>query len=526
MISVKTYQDLLQARESGREQDVIDFIRSAIADHKSSHIYKMAVDAQLYYEGENPTINKYEKVVYNMNGLAEKDMYTANHKIASSFFGFDVDQSVSYLLGNGITFKNDDTLKKLGLKFYEKVCETLTNSMVGGVGFGFWNLDHMDIFGIEEFVPLEDEENGALKAGVRFWQVASNKPLRATLYELDGYTEYIQRENEDMTVLQDKRAYKIHITGAQLDNTRIYNGENYPDFPIVPMKNNKKCRCELSGKHNTIDALDLCTSNMVNNADDNITFWILTNCCGMDMRDAQKFIDTVRKTHVAFMDNAEDGAHAEPKTIQAPYEGIEATIERLERRLYQDFQALDTSDEAFNSPTATGLRFRYAALDLKTDRLERNVTEFINGILRLAGIEDEPSYTRNKIINTMEEMQTLVMMEPYVDDEYMTTKALTIVGDADMVEEILKRRAADDLARFDNGGGQNEENEAQTSDEAIDTAEELTGKTLNGSQTSSLITVIRQLGSGGITEGQAVKILMTSIGVSRDEALAIIRGDE
>lgn len=408
----------------------------------------MAVDAQLYYEGENPTINKYEKVVYNMNGLAEKDMYTANHKIASSFFSLDVDQAVSYLLGNGITFKDDSTLKKLGLKFYEKVCETLTNSMVGGVGFGFWNLDHMDIFSIEEFVPLEDEENGALKAGIRFWQVASNKPLRATLYELDGYTEYIQRENEDMTVLQDKRAYKIHITGAQLDNTRIYNGENYPDFPIVPMKNNKKCRSELSGKQNTLDALDLCTSNMVNNADDNIMFWILTNCCGMDSMDVQRFQDAVRKTHVAFMDNAEDGAHAEPQTIEAPYEGIQATVDMLDKRLYQDFQAFDASAVTAGNQTATAIKASYVPLDLKTDRLERNVTEFIKAILRLAGIEDEPSYTRNKIINTMEEMQTLVMMEPYVDDEYMTTKALTIVGDADMVEEVLKRRAAEDLGRF------------------------------------------------------------------------------
>jgi predicted ABC-type transport system involved in lysophospholipase L1 biosynthesis ATPase subunit len=52
------------------------------------------------------------------------------------------------------------------------------------------------------------------------------------------------------------------------------------------------------------------------------------------------------------------------------------------------------------------------------------------------------------------------------------------------------------------------------------------GKTLNGSQTSSLITVIKGLKSGDITEGQAVRILTTSIGVTREEALAIIRGEE
>ena len=57
-------------------------------------------------------------------------------------------------------------------------------------------------------------------------------------------------------------------------------------------------------------------------------------------------------------------------------------------------------------------------------------------------------------------------------------------------------------------------------------AQEEVGKTLNDSQTSSLITVIKGLKSGDISEGQAVRILTTSIGVTREEALAIIRGEE
>lgn len=41
-------------------------------------------------------------MVYDLEGKAHPDMYTANHKIASKFFGFVVDQEVSYLLGNGV----------------------------------------------------------------------------------------------------------------------------------------------------------------------------------------------------------------------------------------------------------------------------------------------------------------------------------------------------------------------------------------------------------------------------------------
>lgn len=62
-------------------------------------------------------------------------------------------------------------------------------------------------------------------------------------------------------------------------------------------------------------------------------------------------------------------------------------------------------------------------------------------------------------------------------------------------------------------------------DEAIDGAERAAGKTLNGAQTQSLITVMSQLASGALTEGQAVNIIATAIGVTKDEARAIIAGD-
>lgn len=439
----------METRNSGNEEDIISFILSVISAHKSSAIYQTAVDAQLYYDGENPTINRYEKILYDMQGKAHQDMWTANHKIASSFFGFAVDQETSYLLGNGVTFSKKTDKDSLGRDFDIQMSKAAEYAQIGGVSFGFWNMDHVEVFEITEFAPLYDEETGALMAGVRFWQLDDHKPLRCTLYEPDGLTEYIKRKDGDMEVLREKRPYIVRVTGAALENGRIYEGENYPTFPIVPLKNNRKCRSELCGKRNTIDALDLCSSNMVNNVDEgNIIYWALQNCGGMDERDAAAFLERVKMTHIAFMDNAQDGASAEPHAIEAPYVGTQAAIDTLGKRLYQDFMALDTSDDALNSPTATGLRFRYANLDLKTDKFERQVTEFILGILALAGIDDEPTYTRNQIINKQEEVQTVLMAAPYTDDEYITQKVLTILGDADMVDDVLKRRAADDLDRF------------------------------------------------------------------------------
>lgn len=61
--------------------------------------------------------------------------------------------------------------------------------------------------------------------------------------------------------------------------------------------------------------------------------------------------------------------------------------------------------------------------------------------------------------------------------------------------------------------------------EAINTAEETVGKTLNGAQTQSLLTVMKSLAEGSLTEGQATNIISTAIGVTKEEAKAIIKGE-
>lgn len=429
------------------EQARIEFARSAINEHRESAAYKTAVDAEQYYNGLNPTINRYEKIIYDMQGRAHRDMWTANHKLASRFFGFAVDQEVSYLLGNGISFAKEETPGKLCADFDQEVMDAARAAKIAGVSFGFWDLTHLRVFHLQEFVPLYDEENGALMAGIRFWQVAPGKPLRATLYEPDGFTEYYQPKNKDMEIRQPKRSYKLIVRKAEIGETEIYDGGNYPSFPIVPLKNNKRCLSEIVGKRNTIDALDLASSNMVNNVDEgNLIYWVLSNCNGMDDLDDARFIERLKTTHVAHA-NGDDGAKVESKTIEAPFEGTSSTIDMLKKKLYEDFQCFDASAVTAGDHTATAIKASYVPLDLKTDKFEAEVTRFIVGILRLAGIDDQPSYTRNQIINKTEEVQALMMAAQYYDEEYITKKLLTINGDIDQYEDMAKRKSAEEIDR-------------------------------------------------------------------------------
>lgn len=48
-------------------------------------------------------------------------------------------------------------------------------------------------------------------------------------------------------------------------------------------------------------------------------------------------------------------------------------------------------------------------------------------------------------------------------------------------------------------------------------------KQLNGAQTQSLINIVMQYKEGVLTEGQAISIISTSIGISKEQATELLR---
>ena len=453
---MKTFNDLLALGDS--EKARMDFILQAINEHKSSTMYQIAVDADMYYRHLNPTIMRAQKFVYDLMGRAHVDEWSANNKIPSRYYFYFVTQAVQFLLGNGISFADDKTKERLGKNFDNIVQKAATDALNGGVSFGFWNNDHLEQFSLTEFVPLYDEENGALAAGIRFWQVASDKPLRATLYEMDGYTEYIRRENEDITTLQEKRPYIQIVAQSEASGMEILDGQNYPGFPIVPLFNTNH-QSELVGSKETIDAYDLMASALINNIDDaNLIYWVIRNAGGMDDMDDAKFVQRLKTLHVAHLEGDEQ---VDEHQIDVPFQASEVALNRLRGQLFDDFMALDVKEISGGAATATQIKAAYEPLNAKTDLFEYQVTEFINGILDIVGIEDEPTYTRSLIVNQQEMIQNLVASAEYLSADYITRKVLEILGDIDKADEVMEQKLVDETSRYRNE--QEEENTEENS---------------------------------------------------------------
>ena len=432
-----TYQDFLRA---GNKEN---FIIELISEHKTSKQYHVAVDAENYNRQQNTTIMKYQKFLYKLTGQKIVDTISPNYKMASNYLNRFITQLNQYLLGNGATFTDETTKGKLGVDFDTQLQKAGRSALIEGVSFGFWDFDKLRVFKLIEFAPLYDEENGSLRAGARFWQLDNDKPMRITFYEEDGYTEYNYKIGEEIEVIKPKTTYKQIVKYTAVSGEEIYQGENYPNFPIVPFYANPERQSELVGIREQIDAYDLIKSGFANDLDGHMLYWILENAGGMDDPDIARLIERMKTLGAVISD---EDAQVKMQQLDIPYESRIAYLDRLEEDLYKDFGALKVDIISSSATTATQINAAYLPLDCKTDQYEYECIEFVRNILKLQGIEDIPQFKRNKIANQSEATTMILQASNYLDDETVL-KHLPFLS-PDEIETILKNKEKEEAERF------------------------------------------------------------------------------
>ena len=455
-----TYQDLLEVMEkndSGNtDTPLLQFIRGAIDQHKSdtksTANYETAVLADEYYRHRDRTIVEYQRLLFDANGQQKIDEWGANYKLSSNFLFMAINQLNQYLLSNGITWSNQSTKKRLGNDFDEKAQEAGTEALKCGVSFGFVNYDHIEVFSLREFVPFYDEITNQLMAGIRFWQYSSDKPLSATLYTIDGTIDMVWGEKGEISVeggriTKPLTPYIRVMRGAPAETQKIYHGENYPTFPIVPFYGINK-QSELLGRREKIDCFDLLFSGFANTVDEAAyIYWAIEGADGMKDTDLSKFRERMRKLHAAAVGEEQ---RITANAIEAPYSSREAILQRLRDDIYEDFMMVDTASIKSGSVVTAQIEAAFHNLDTKANLFEFYILNWLSGVCAVLGIEgEEPTLQRSKIINQQEQISTVLSASEYLTEDYITRKILTILGDGDKADQIIKERTAEDMERIE-----------------------------------------------------------------------------
>ena len=469
-----TYQDFLEAKNTSDEA-MRSWLLSAISKHKASDEFKNAVDADAYDKQQNSTILNYIKYIYNSVGMKVEDFTASNNKICSNFFHRLNVQRNTYLLGNGVSFTDhkteiinedgtktvvDETKQKLGKKFDTALMKGAYNALIHGLSFGFWNLDHIVFFKITEFVPLWDEDTSDLRGGIRFWQLHPDKPLMVVLYEEDGYTKY--RKTKDIANLQlvdEKRGYIKTTKKSEEGGVEETMFSNYESFPIVPLWGSSLHQSTLVGMKGGIDTFDLVRSGFANDLDDVAQiYWILSGADGMSEEDMAKFRAHLKMHHIAKVD--EENSKAEPHTQEIPFQARETFCTSMRSQIYEDFGGLDVHTIAAGA-TNDHIDAAYQSMDEEADDYESEITDFLQALLALMGIEDNPVFKRNKISNQQAQTEMVLSAAEYLDEETVLNKLPFVT--VDEVSQILARKAQETEQQADM-----EEAEELEDDEPLD----------------------------------------------------------
>lgn len=436
-----TYQDFI------KESDVKKAVGMAIDAHRRSEEYKIAKDADLYDRQKNKTIYEYVHMIFSLTGTPIEDFTASNNKIASNFFRRLNTQRVTYLLGNGVNFAGNEALKdSLGVSFDTRLKTLAYNGLIHGVSFGFWNVDGLHVFKLTEFAPLWDEETGALRAGVRFWQIDEKKPMYAVLYEEDGFTKYKSETSAaDFEEIQPKRAYQLTVRQSVADGEEVIGEDNYGSLPIIPMWGSELKQSTLVGMQKSIDSFDLIRSGFANDLTDcAMIYWIISNAGGMSDAELGQFRDRLKLNHIAVADT--DNSAVTPYTQEVPYTARQVYLQEIRSGIYEDFGGLDVHAIAAGA-TNDHIDAAYQPMDEQADDLEYQIIEFIDHLLELLGLEnDTPVFKRNRISNQTEQTEMVLSAADYLDEETVLKKLPFIT--VDEVADILAKNREEEENRY------------------------------------------------------------------------------
>lgn len=445
---------LVSYQEWEKSEDRVALMMEAIGRYKSSGRFLRALEAEKYFRGENTEITR--KTVLKARKIETRDEKgrrrvrsgvedVVGNRIGSGFLYRFICQENQMLLQNGCLLP-ENIKARLGADFDRQLEMLGERALVQGTAWGFWNNGRLEV--IEEardwlsgFFPIEDEMTGKIRAGVQFWQSDVRRGMYIRLFEENGVTIYRAENGKGAEEAVPRQCYR-HVKRTDALGKSVTAAGNWGSVPLIPLYANAERRSEFTLTIKAkIDAYDRIMSDFADNLDRaNDVYWVLNNFGGTTEDIAEMLAEINRLKAVANISDGAGGATAEPRTIEVPYQARRTALMLLEKALYADAMAVDTTALTGGSLTNVAIRAACANLNLKCDRYEWEVFAFVQKLLALLGMQTEKiRFQRQMIANEQETVQTIYLMRQDIDRA--TALRLNPLLQPEEVEALLKARS-------------------------------------------------------------------------------------
>ena len=457
------------------EKEILKFI----GEDKSSTKKRLASVGQRYYEADHDIL-QYRMFYFNADGKLVEDQTRSNIKIPHPFFTELVDQAVQYMLSNkeGIIKSDIPELQERLDEYFDDdfVCElndVLTGTQSKGFEYmyaymnkdGKLSFECADSLGVVE-VRAKETDDGC--DYVIYWYIdriaKENRTIKRVQVWDENQTTFYVQDSEGK--LEPDKSEPInprpHIIYKKDGDDSIYY-DNFGFIPFFRLDNNRKQWSSLKPIKALIDDYDLMSCGLSNNlADFDHPLYVIKGFQGDNLDELQINLKTKK------MIGVDDTGGVDIRTVDIPYQARQTKMQEDEKNIYRFGMGFNSAQLGDGNVTNVVIKSRYALLDLKCNKLEIRMKQFLKKVVkvvigeinRLDGTDYQLSdvwydFTREVMTNASDnaliektdaekqqiQINTILSLQGVIDDE---TIIQTICEILDINYEDIKDKLPED----------------------------------------------------------------------------------
>ncbi len=372
------------------DKEIIKFIDDDAASEKKRH----ARVGQAYYDADHD-IRKMKLYYFNADGQLVEDKTRSNIKISHPFFTELVDQEVQYLMSgkDGFIFSDDPELQDHLDEYFNKnesFKAQLNDHLTGVVTKGFnymyayknenakTTFQCADALGVVE-VRAKDTDDGC--EYVIYWYIdridkGRKEITRIQVWDKDQ-TYYYVRSGKGKLQIDESEPINPRPHTIFKQNGETYY-ENYGFIPFFRMDNNQKQFSGLKPIKPLIDDYDLMSCGLSNNLQDASEYFVVVS--GFQGDNLNELMQNVKTKKMIGVD---EGGSLEIKTVDIPYEARRTKLELDEKNIYRFGMGFNSAQLGDGNVTNVVIKSRYALLDIKANKLEIRLREFLQKLVKV-----------------------------------------------------------------------------------------------------------------------------------------------
>lgn len=366
-------------------------IKQFIDDDATSERKLFAKIGERYYEGQHD-IRDYRVFYYDANGDIQEDKDSSNIRISHPFFTELVDQEVQYMTsGERFVTSEDDKLQTLLDEYFDddfrsELNEALTCTVSDGFGYMYaytgaderLKFQNADAIGVVE-VRAKDTDDGA--DYVIYWYIDRIDKGKKLIKRIEVWDEketwyYVQVDDGKIQLDESKELNPRPHVVYEENEEQYYRGLGF--IPFFRLDNNRKQFSALRPIKDLIDDYDLMSCALSNNLQDfTQALYVVKGFQGDNLGELVQNIKTKKRIGVS-----PDG-DVEIRTVDIPYEARQVKLELDEKNIYRFGMGFNSAQIGDGNITNVVIKSRYALLDLKCNKLEIRLRQFMRKLIQV-----------------------------------------------------------------------------------------------------------------------------------------------